>query len=79
MTSRSGLKVIETLNGSGKRRLEKQIDARIQMRMDQGWSIEKIAHRTCWTMFGLQYTIKGNILARPMIGANAYAVYFFAR
>lgn len=44
------------------KKLHTQMRARINRRIAEGWSLEKIGERTVWTMFGHLYSIKENVL-----------------
>jgi hypothetical protein len=44
------------------KKINLQMRNRINLRIAQGWSLEKIGHRTVWTMFGHLYSIKNNVL-----------------
>jgi hypothetical protein len=52
------------------KRFENQLRKRIALRLSQGWSLEKIGHRTVWTMFGHLYSIKNGALIVKMHGGN---------
>ncbi len=49
---------------------EKKLRARIALRMSQGWTLEKIGHRTVWTMFGHLYSIKDGAIIVKMAAGN---------
>lgn len=52
------------------KRTNKELTARIEMRLAQGWSLEKIAERTVWHMYGHLYSIKDGVLTVKMAGGN---------
>ena len=55
---------------SAEKRTNKALAARINLRMSQGWSLEKIGDRTVWTMFGHLYSIRNGALIVAMAGGN---------
>lgn len=55
---------------SAEKKTNKALAARIQLRMSQGWSLEKIGDRTVWTMFGHLYSIKDGALIVSMAGGK---------
>lgn len=55
---------------SAEKKTNKKLAARIALRMSQGWSLEKIGHRTVWTMFGHLYSIRDGALIVSMAGGK---------
>ena len=52
------------------KRTNREMTKRIEMRLAQGWSLEKIAERTVWNMYGHLYTLKGGVLVVKMAGGD---------
>jgi hypothetical protein len=55
---------------STEKRTNKAIAKRVALRMSQGWSLERIGHKTVWTMFGHLYSIKDGALIVKMAGGD---------
>jgi hypothetical protein len=55
---------------SAEKRTNRELTKRIEMRLAQGWSLEKIGDRTVWHMYGHFYSIKDSTLTVKMAGGN---------
>jgi hypothetical protein len=52
------------------RKTNRELAARIERRMAEGWSLEKIGQRTVWHMYGHLYSIRNGVLTVKMAGGN---------
>ena len=52
------------------KRTNKALAARINLRLSQGWDLEKIGRLTVWHMYGHLYSIKDGVLTVKMAGGN---------
>ena len=55
---------------SAEKKTNKALAARIQKRIAEGWSLEKIGERTVWHMYGHLYSIRDGVLIVKMAGGN---------
>lgn len=55
---------------STEKRTNKALAARIEKRIAEGWSLEKIGERTVWRMYGHLYSIRDGVLTVKMAGGN---------
>lgn len=55
---------------SAEKKTNKALAARIQLRLSQGWTLEKIGERTVWNMYGHLYRIKDGVLTVKMAGGE---------
>lgn len=55
---------------NAERKTNKDLTARINQRIAEGWSLEKIGERTVWHMYGHLYSIKDGVLTVKMTGGN---------
>jgi len=55
---------------SAEKRTNKALAARINLRIAQGWSLEKIGTLTVWRMYGHLYSIRDGVLTVKMAGGN---------
>lgn len=52
------------------KKTNKDLSARIDRRLAEGWSLEKIGERTVWHMYGHLYSIRDGVLTVKMAGGN---------
>jgi hypothetical protein len=55
---------------SAEKKTNKALAARINRRMSEGWSLEKIGERTVWHMYGHLYSIRNGELIVSMAGGK---------
>jgi hypothetical protein len=55
---------------SAERRTNRDLTARINRRISEGWSLEKIGERTVWHMYGHLYRIRNGVLTVAMAGGD---------
>jgi hypothetical protein len=55
---------------STEKRTNKALATRIEKRLAEGWSLEKIGERTVWHMYGHLYSIRNGVLIVKMAGGD---------